>query len=41
MRLPQQLLAKRERVEKLIVQIVAAGERDDGGIPLMADVNSM
>src|ERR1035437_9391220 len=30
--LPQQLLTKRERVEKLVVQIVAVGEHDDGGI---------
>jgi hypothetical protein len=30
--LAEQLLAKGERVEKLVVQIVAVGEHDDGGI---------
>jgi hypothetical protein len=31
-RLSQQLFAERERVEKLVVQIVAVGEHDERGI---------
>src|SRR5712691_9017614 len=30
--LPQQRRATRERVEKLVVQIVAVGQRNDGGV---------